>query len=59
MVRNSVKYVSYKDRKAVTADLKEIYLARSADADQGALERFVEKWGRSGSPMIYRLHEIR
>jgi hypothetical protein len=26
MVRNSVKYISYKDRKAVTADLKEIYL---------------------------------
>jgi transposase-like protein len=29
MVRNSVKYVPYKDRKAVTADLKEIYLAPS------------------------------
>jgi transposase-like protein len=30
MVRNSVKHVPYKDRKAVTAGLKEIYLAPSA-----------------------------
>ena len=37
MVRNSVKYVPYKDRKAVTADLKEIYLAPSADAAGSAL----------------------
>jgi len=46
MVRNSVKYVPYKDRKGVTADLKEIYLAPSADAAQAALERFAEKWDR-------------
>jgi len=46
MVRNSVKYVPYKDRKAVTADLKEIYLAPSADAAQAALERFSGKWDR-------------
>jgi transposase-like protein len=44
MVRNSMKYVSYKDRKAVTADLKEIYLAPSVGAAQGALDRFAEKW---------------
>jgi len=44
MVRNSVKYVPYKDRKAVTADLKEIYLAPSADAAESALDRFAEKW---------------
>jgi transposase-like protein len=44
MVRNSVKYISYKDRKAVTTDLKEIYLAPSADAAAFALERFSEKW---------------
>jgi len=46
MVRNSVKYVPYKDRKAVVADLKEIYLAPSADAAASALERFAEKWER-------------
>jgi transposase-like protein len=44
MVRNSVKYVPYKDRKAVTADLKEIYLAPSDNAAQDALQRFGEKW---------------
>ena len=46
MVRNSVKYVSYKDRKAVTADLKKIYLAPSADAASEELEDFAEKWDR-------------
>jgi transposase-like protein len=44
MVRNSVKYISYKDRKAVTGDLKEIYLAPSADATGATLDRFSEKW---------------
>ena len=44
MIRNSVKYVPYKDRKAVTGDLKDIYLAASADAAESALEKFAEKW---------------
>ena len=44
MIRNSVKYVPYKDRKAVTADLKEIYLAPSADSAEAALGKFSEKW---------------
>ena len=46
MVRNSVKYVPYKDRKAVTVDLKKIYLAPSADAAADALEDFAEKWDK-------------
>jgi transposase-like protein len=44
MIRNSVKYVPYKDRKAVTTDLKEIYLAPSDDAALAALDRFAQKW---------------
>jgi len=44
MIRNSVKYVPYKDRKAVTSDLKEIYLAPSGDAAKTALEKFAGKW---------------
>jgi len=44
MVRNSVKYAPYKDRKPVAADLKEIYLAPSADAAEAALDKFAEKW---------------
>jgi transposase-like protein len=51
MVRNSVKYVSYKDRKAVTAGLKEIYLAPSEPAAREALDRFAEKWD-TRFPMI-------
>ena len=46
MVRNSVKYVSFKDRKEITGDLKEIYLAPSADAAQASLDRFAEKWDK-------------
>ena len=46
MVRNSVKYVPYKERKAVSADLKELYLAPSEDAALAALDRFGEKWDR-------------
>ena len=44
MVRNSMKYVSYKHLKAVVADLKEIY--RSATEDQASLKllEFGEKW---------------
>jgi transposase-like protein len=44
MVRNPVKYISYKDLKAITAGLKEICLAPSAGSASGALERFAEKW---------------
>ena len=51
MVRNSVKYISFKDRKAVTMDLKEIYLAPSTDAAENALDRFSEKWDKK-YPMI-------
>jgi transposase-like protein len=46
MVRNSVKYVPYKDRKAVAAGLKEIYLAPSADAASSELKRFAEHWDK-------------
>jgi transposase-like protein len=44
MARNSVKHVPCKDRKAVVTDLKEIYLAPSADAVAAALDRFGGKW---------------
>lgn len=44
MVRNSLKYVSWKDYKAVTAGLKEVYQAPTEGAAQLALERFAEQW---------------
>ena len=43
-VRNSLKYVPWKERKAVAADLRAIYgAAPLAEAEQ-ALERFAERW---------------
>lgn len=44
MVRNSIKYVSYKDLKAVTADLKKIYTANSQEMAQLELQAFAAKW---------------
>jgi transposase-like protein len=48
MVRNSVKYVPFKDRKAVTGALKKIYLAPSAEL---ALDEFASA-GDAKYPMI-------
>lgn len=43
-VRNSLKYVSYKERKKMAADIKEIYNANDQDSAREALEAFREKW---------------
>lgn len=44
MVRNSVKYVSYKDLKEVTADLKKIYTSATEENAQLCLQEFAQKW---------------
>jgi len=44
MIRNSVKYVSYKDLKAVTADLKKIYTANTEEIAHLELKSFAAKW---------------
>ena len=44
MVRNSLKFVSWKDYKAVTTDLKTIYKAISEAAAEQALADFAAKW---------------
>lgn len=44
MVRNSLKYVSWKDYKAVTADLKRIYQSVSEAQAQHEREAFAERW---------------
>ncbi len=44
MVRNSLKYVSWKDYKAVTADLKQIYQATTEEDALLALDQFSERW---------------
>ncbi|GAC1610518.1 MAG: IS256 family transposase [Aquirhabdus sp.] len=45
MVRNSLKYVVWKDYKAVTADLKRIYQASTEEQALAELERFHQQWG--------------
>ena len=44
MVRNSLRYVSWKDRKAVAHDLKQIYQSVTVHEAEQALERFCELW---------------
>jgi putative transposase len=46
MIRNSLRFVSYKDRKEVVRDLKPIYAAASREDAETALAEFEEKWGR-------------
>lgn len=44
MIRNALKYVSFKDRKKVVEDLKGIYRAPTADAAAEALTTFEKTW---------------
>src|ERR671932_185525 len=47
LIRHALDFVSYKDRKAVAAALKEVYKAKDADAGRTALEAFAEgPWGK-------------
>ena len=53
MVRNSLRFVSWKDYKAVTRDLKAIYQAPTEEAGLQALEAFASAWD-SRYPQISR-----
>lgn len=44
LVRNALRYVSTKDRKAVAGDLKLIYRAATLDEAEQALEEFAQTW---------------
>jgi putative transposase len=44
MVRNSLKFVSYKDRKNIAAGLKEIYHSSTVELAEKALKTFSSKW---------------
>ena len=43
-LRNSFKYVPWKERKAVATDLRAIYAAATLSEAEQALERFSERW---------------
>ncbi len=44
LIRHSLKYVSWKDRKAVASDLKQIYQSILLEQARQALEQFSAKW---------------
>jgi transposase-like protein len=43
-IRNSTRFVSYKDIKALMADLKRVYTAPTEEIALSELEEFAEKW---------------
>ena len=51
MIRHSLSYVDWKERKAVATDLKSIYRAESADAAVLRLDEFEAKWGDRFPPI--------
>lgn len=45
-IRNSLKFVSYRDRKELVADLKPVYTAVTEDVGLLALDEFAQKWNK-------------
>ena len=43
-VRNSLRYVPWRERRAVAADLRAVYGATTLTAAEQALERFADRW---------------
>jgi len=46
MVRNSLKYVGYKERKKVAGDLKQIYQSMTEEEALLALDEFENRWSK-------------
>jgi putative transposase len=51
-IRNSMKYVSYKEQKTVMIDLKQVYQALTLEEAEYAFEVFKEKWGKKHPVVI-------
>lgn len=58
MVRNSMAYVNWKERKAVAGDLRSIYRAPTVEAGLAELDRFEERWAARYSAIgkLWRRH---
>ena len=54
MIRASMKYVTWQDRKQVVTDLKPVYKAATADEAERLLGEFEEKWKKK-YPAVSRL----
>lgn len=55
-IRNSLKYVPWKEQKELIADLKKVYQALTIEEAELAFELFKEKWGKK-HPVIIRSWE--
>jgi putative transposase len=51
LVRHSLNYVSWKQRKAVAADLKRIYQAATVEEAEARLTEFEKQWGAAYPPI--------
>lgn len=55
-IRNSLKYVPYKEQKELIADLKQVYQALTLEEAELAFAEFKEKWGKR-HPIIIKSWE--
>lgn len=51
-IRNSMRYVPYKDSREVVQDMKLIYKANNLEQAEIELERFEKKWGKKHPAMV-------
>jgi len=51
-IRNSIKYVSWKDEREVIKDMKSIYKANNYEEAEKALKKFDEKWSKQYKAMV-------
>ena len=51
-IRNSIKYVPWKDEKEVIRDMKLIYKANNLDAAEKQLQEFEDKWKKKYPAMV-------
>ena len=51
-IRNSIKYVSWKDEREVIRDMKSIYKANNYEEAEKALVKFDNKWGKQYKAMV-------
>lgn len=60
LIRNTLKFIAYKDQKAFMKDLKAVYKAPTEEAAQLALDKLEEVWGKKYSPSIkiWRRHWV-
>ena len=52
MIRNSVRFVTWSQRKALCSDLRRVYSAETEDAALVALDEFESTWGKSHSSVV-------